>query len=180
MAIATAQDILGTDFTRSSDLTTLVHEIVGPLSPAPDRLRCSGSRAQLCPHLTVGFALVLHELGTNALKHGAWRPDREGQVTLEWQFNTQVLTFNWHERGGLLAPRVRTGFGSRVIEESLPGAIVQRTFHAAGMDCLITVRVPGPNGHPEEGAKNLSERITDNVVSLERAQTGGDSHGPQA
>lgn len=67
------------------------------------------------------MALVIHELVTNAVKHGAlagnagrvaiaWRRDGEGDVTLDW-----------NEAGGpAVAKPTRQGFGSTIIRQSIP------------------------------------------------------------
>jgi len=65
------------------------------------------------------FSLVIHELATNAVKHGALgRPG--GQVTIQgriesWDGN-DVLRFSWTEAGGpaVEQPR-RRGFGSSIL-----------------------------------------------------------------
>src|SRR5262249_37054548 len=49
------------------------------------------------------FALVVHELATNAVKHGSLSAER-GRVVLDWKINRsselQQLCFSWMERGG--------------------------------------------------------------------------------
>lgn len=68
-------------------------------------------------------AIVLHELGANAIRHGALR-QRDGQVQLRWSVapgvnrGTCVLRLSWRETGG---PPIRAtgprGFGSRVLRD---------------------------------------------------------------
>lgn len=73
-------------------------------------------------------ALVLHELATNAAKHGALSVPA-GLVTLAWRCDplTERLVIEWSESGGPPArepgPAQRTGFGTRLIEASVAGQL---------------------------------------------------------
>ena len=71
-------------------------------------------------------AMALHELATNAAKHGALsRP--EGRVSLRWRLDpgTATVRLTWTESGGppVTAPPSRRGFGSRMIEATLEGQL---------------------------------------------------------
>lgn len=69
------------------------------------------------------LAIVIHELGANAIRHGALR-DRSGIVHLRWSIvvnalaGQSVLHISWRESGGLAVgvPGVR-GFGSRILRD---------------------------------------------------------------
>ncbi len=75
MAIAAAQDLLAATGSEGADLRELVASLVTPLAPEPTRLKIEGTEARLPGDATTPFALVLHELATNALKYGAWSTD---------------------------------------------------------------------------------------------------------
>ena len=87
---------------------------------------------------------------TNALKYGALSVN-SGLIEVAWhteQRNGQShLWLRWREhglQGQDEAPR--KGFGSRVIEDSLPyilGGTSQLTFHADGAECVIEFPLPG-------------------------------------
>ena len=67
------------------------------------------------------FNMVLHELTTNAAKHGALSVSG-GSVDAHWRIDQSNgdLVFNWKERGGPpVVPPTRRGFGTIVIERSL-------------------------------------------------------------
>ena len=77
------------------------------------------------PKAAEQIGLALHELGTNAVKHGALSVPT-GVVTIAWALETgeahnPVLHFTWEEVGG---PRVeqpqRQGFGDVVLTEIVP------------------------------------------------------------
>ena len=66
------------------------------------------------------MAMLLHELATNAVRHGALSVP-EGRVSLTWEFDAKDgrLQLLWTESGGppIPAPPVRRGFGSRLITQ---------------------------------------------------------------
>jgi two-component sensor histidine kinase len=84
--------------------------------------------------------MAMHELATNAVKHGAWSNDH-GIATVDWSINDDLLHLEWRERGGpeVTAP-ARRGFGSRLIERGLAGELggkVSLHFDAEGVRCVI-------------------------------------------
>lgn len=71
------------------------------------------------------LGLALHELATNASKHGALSRIK-GQVSIRWLLNeqTQRIHLRWRESGGpVVAPPRRRGFGHVVIERIVPRAL---------------------------------------------------------
>jgi two-component sensor histidine kinase len=86
--------------------------------------------------------MALHELCTNAVKYGALS-NQSGRVDIDWAAagNAPGFRLTWRESGG---PKVglprRRGFGSRLIEQSLPadiGAEVSVEFKPEGLVCVI-------------------------------------------
>ena len=104
-----------------------------------DRINVSGPDIQLGPRATLSLSLLLHELGTNAVKYGAFSgPD--GCVTVSWRLEKLEaepepdLVLTWRETGGppVEAPKER-GFGSRLIRMGLVGTGgVQLSYQASG------------------------------------------------
>jgi PAS domain S-box-containing protein len=86
------------------------------------RMNISGCEIVLTPSAAQQFALIVHELGTNALKYGALStPD--GHVTIEGKIvrlnGGGTFSFAWKEIGGpLLNQPTRRGFGSVIILEA--------------------------------------------------------------
>ncbi len=86
------------------------------------RFRTLGPDIMLGSRSAMSLALVLHELGTNAVKYGALSVP-EGQVLILWETveveGEACLRFRWEEVGGpiVVAP-ARQGFGTRLIERS--------------------------------------------------------------
>jgi two-component sensor histidine kinase len=86
--------------------------------------------------------MALHELATNAVKHGALS-SQAGRVRLSWAISGDppALRLHWAETGGppVVAPRKR-GFGSRLIEIGLAqdlGGRVRLEFAPDGVSCAI-------------------------------------------
>jgi len=124
LAIASAQDLLSTTATEGADLKELVEKLTSSLAPSPSRIKVEGHSLRLTVNTTTPFALILHELATNALKYGAWAQER-GWVHVSWSATSDdLLQFRWREHDGpILAPPVREGLGRKLIKSSLPGEI---------------------------------------------------------
>ena len=111
------------------------------LAMAQERVTLAGPEVTLSPTLTTSLGLVLHELLTNASKYGALS-DPHGMVDLRWELagddRQRRLQLTWTERGGppVTSPE-HEGFGSTLIERSLPAATVERRFEREGLVCAI-------------------------------------------
>ena len=138
-AIAAAEDALSLQGKAGTDLHRLVGAVVYALSPAPSRILVDGPPVGLPDKATTAFSLILHELGTNAVKYGAWHGD-DGIVAISWSVADRALHFRWQERDGPhIAPPTREGLGSTLIKQGLPGATVQHHVNPDGLDCRITL-----------------------------------------
>jgi PAS domain S-box-containing protein len=108
------------------------------------RLRIEGPEALLGPKASISLSLALHELATNATKHGALS-EESGKISLTWALEEaekqQVLRIRWQEVDGPVVnvPEAR-GFGSRLIERGLAhefGGSTKLIFEPNGLICLI-------------------------------------------
>jgi two-component sensor histidine kinase len=80
---------------------------------------------------SLGLALILHEMATNAAKYGVLS-NKRGYVDLTWQVSNDgsgpALKLIWVERNGptVSAPQ-KIGFGTRLIESALSdvGAVTE-------------------------------------------------------
>jgi PAS domain S-box-containing protein len=119
-ALAGAQNLL----TEANWSGALLEDVVrGELASFTGRISIDGPRVLLKPSAVQGFTLVIHELATNAAKHGALSV-AEGRISISWsvQGNSSgpSLTFKWQERGGPPAkPPEHRGFGSILLENAL-------------------------------------------------------------
>jgi two-component system CheB/CheR fusion protein len=144
MALANAHTLLVQSDWKGADVRDLASQQLGAYATDnPDRVRLKGEPILLPPDVATPFGLVLHELATNAAKHGALS-NNAGHVSANWttngRNNQRFLKFDWKEAGG---PAVRKpgakGFGSTLIDTAIPGAQVKREFRPEGFVCTIEV-----------------------------------------
>jgi PAS domain S-box-containing protein len=147
-ALARAHTLLSEGDWSGADLRPLVAGELAPfLAPGPGGTRATieGPEVTLAAGAAQPLAMALHELATNAIKHGALsRPG--GRLTVEWRVEAAGtwLCLDWREEGGPAvappAPGRRCGFGSRVLEATiraqLGGSILQ-DWRAEGLRCRI-------------------------------------------
>ena len=121
-ALARAHDQITTSNWGPGSLRDLVRaEGEAYVNENADRLVLEGPDVLLEPQAFSIVALVIHEMMTNASKYGALT-DRSGRVKVQWEFDPMGrLVLHWREEGGpaVQAP-TRRGFGTTVIERSIP------------------------------------------------------------
>ena len=150
-ALARAQSLLAAERWTGAPFTTLLKEELLPFGGVEDpqsaghaRFVIEGPPLRLRAEAVQPLAMVLHELATNAAKHGALSTP-EGRVAVTWQSDEAagLLRIRWQETGGR-APALpqRRGVGSRVIEATIGGQLggaVERRWPAEGLACDIAV-----------------------------------------
>ncbi len=144
-AMAAAHDLLSEMHWRGADLGELVaKQLAHYLSGSDKRLRMQGPAVRLPQQFAVPLALALHELATNAAKHGSLSTP-EGRVDLSWTYARgprDKLRLEWRESGGPpVTHPTSAGFGSTLIERGMPGAKVERRFDPRGVTCTIELDV---------------------------------------
>ncbi len=101
---------------------TIRSQVVSMVRFDPAQVQLEGEDAFLPPDHALGLGLILHELTSNAVRHGALSVP-EGRVSLRWQEEAgdpRLLRMVWKESNGpKVAQPVETGFGTRLIERSL-------------------------------------------------------------
>ncbi|WP_277819204.1 CheR family methyltransferase [Teichococcus vastitatis] len=131
---------------RSIDLGEIVRaELHAFAVPADERIRVAGPPVPLNMEHVQIVALVLHELTTNAVKHGALvHPG--GRLRVEWFIRAvpeggRCLVLLWQENGvPITAPPNRSGYGRELIERALSYSLDARTelsFGPDGVRCVI-------------------------------------------
>ncbi|WP_203075685.1 sensor histidine kinase [Falsiroseomonas ponticola] len=122
---------------------TLAEAVLAPFSGGGDaRIALQGPDVALGPRAVSGLALVLHELVTNALKHGALSAPA-GRVGLAWAAAADTLMLDWSETDGppIEGPPARSGFGLRLLGQPNRGGMRLRTAldwsHPAGLQARI-------------------------------------------
>jgi PAS domain S-box-containing protein len=153
VALAKAQDVLLQGNGNKSNLRTLVRAALFLHSEEQEgRFSIEGPEIEIGPQASLYVALALHELGTNAIKYGALA-QATGRVAVVWRVcptdGVPNLHLRWQESDGPpVVPTDRKGFGSRLIERSLAGALraaVKLDFLPTGV--VLTLKVPVTNLH---------------------------------
>lgn len=146
-AMARAHSLLTGGSFQGAEITDIVREQVLLSGEHDPRITWSGPSITLEAQPALHLALVLHELGTNARKHGALSAPN-GRVAVHWQVHSKDgrrLQLNWGEAEGppVTAPKTQ-GFGSILIEQSLRahGGEVSMTYAASGLTCQIDLPLP--------------------------------------
>ena len=121
-AIARAQEFVAAGKSGGAPLLELVE---GQLATFAARAKISGPPVYAGAPFAQMFALVVHELATNAAKYGSLSQP-SGHVVISWEVRDDpsgpLLAFSWVERGGPpVAAPTHQGFGSRLISAALPG-----------------------------------------------------------
>ena len=99
-ALAHAHVLLAQSRWTGADLQHLVSEEIAPyMGGASPRVWLSGPVLTLEPAVAQSMAMIVHELATNAAKHGAL--SGAGRVMVDWQQDgCERLVFRWTEVGG--------------------------------------------------------------------------------
>jgi PAS domain S-box-containing protein len=138
-AIARAQEFVAAGKSGGAPLRELVE---GQLATFAGRAKIEGPLIYAGAPFAQMFALVIHELATNAAKYGSLSQPH-GHVIISWQIGEDAsepqLTFSWVERGGppVQAP-AQQGFGSRLISAALSG-MPRITFDSRGFEYKVDV-----------------------------------------
>jgi PAS domain S-box-containing protein len=120
---------------------------LAPFSHDPSRVSIDGDDLSIPLPAAGALGLVLHELATNAGKHGALSV-MTGSVLVTWRLDGERLSLAWREAGGpIVVQPTHRGFGSTLINESIPyelGGSVTLDFAPAGVQCTITIPLAQP------------------------------------
>ncbi len=115
-ALGRAHSLLSQSQWRGAPLDRLIRDELQPYAKE-GQLVLEGEQVTCAASAVQSLSLLVHELATNAVKHGALGHDK-GTVTVAWTLGPDALTLRWTERGG---PRVSApkgeGFGSRLLRE---------------------------------------------------------------
>lgn len=141
LALASAHNLLSSAGWTTCELSALVHETLRPFASA--RIRIEGRPVQIAAASCTPLVLALHELATNAVKHGALSSP-EGEVTLRWEGETLGHRLVWRERRGpRVTPPTRTGLGRRLLRAQTGLDAVNLEFEPRGVVCEILLPPDG-------------------------------------
>jgi PAS domain S-box-containing protein len=116
--IARTQDVL--DAQTTAPLKAIIQDELGGFA---HRIIDEGAELRLSARSAQDFALIIHELATNAMKYGALsRPEGRVEITCRREADERSFTFIWKEHGGpKVSPPSRRGFGSSILKDLARG-----------------------------------------------------------
>jgi two-component sensor histidine kinase len=127
-------------------LRELVELSLAPFGRGTERASIDGEEVPIPLQSASALGLALHELATNAVKHGALSTT-SGCVHVSWTLREDRLRLVWRESGGpSVGTPARRGFGSVLIEQSIPyelGGSVDLEFASEGVRCAIEFPLAG-------------------------------------
>lgn len=152
LALSKAHSLLGGADWEIVGLGDVIERILQPFGLRDQqvpRFTIIGEDVRLQPQAALTLAMVFHELGTNAAKHGALATDA-GRISVDWTLEpgsvSNKVRLRWQESGGPpVVPPTRQGFGSRLIQRGLAqelGAEVHLDYASAGVSCRIVLPLP--------------------------------------
>lgn len=144
-AVKYANDLLFDQPAHSAILDAVLAYEFAPYGPG--RCVAAGPEVALPPDVARRFVLLVHELVTNAAKHGALSTS-EGKVEIDWTFSDGRVLLQWKETGGPPVPErpVRKGFGTKLVAQclrSLSGSI-RTVFEPSGVSHEIEFAADEP------------------------------------
>lgn len=150
IALSAAHNLLSRENWRGVTLHDLLERELTPYGLEDlGRVSLDGERVWLPARLSVPLAMAIHELATNAARHGSLSSPK-GRVEVQWTVRTSasetLLTLTWQESGGpTVTSPTRQGFGTRMIERGLKHDLQgEATLHfdPQGLRCVITMPLP--------------------------------------
>ena len=154
-ALALAHDLIlpsahgdaGTNADPTS-LEMLLRKILSPYLDARSdscgaRLVLDGPAVPLGARTVTTFALIVHELATNAAKYGALSVEK-GSLRITWKCLDDTLVMKWEESGGptLSGPPKSEGFGTVLSNHSVRGQFggaLSHKWDVSGLSVELTV-----------------------------------------
>ncbi|MET4022691.1 CheR family methyltransferase [Bradyrhizobium sp. S3.2.12] len=132
------------------DLGDIIRSELQAVGAADNKVSVSGPAVPLGFELVQMIGLALHELTTNAVKHGALK-DGQGRLDVSWRVqrngrSAPNLLLTWKESGvPKLSKTAQKGFGRNLIERALAhtsGAKTEFRFGEDGISCQIEMPLP--------------------------------------
>ena len=153
-ALSRAHSLLTRELWQGAALADIVRTALAPFGgdARPEAIGVDGPPVTVKPNAAVTLSLVLHELATNAAKHGALATP-EGRLDVSWILvaseagGGQDVDLVWRERSDrpARAPKKR-GFGSRLIAASADqlGGAVELGYRPDGLEARLRFKLTEP------------------------------------
>jgi PAS domain S-box-containing protein len=143
-SMATTHELLSSRHWQELSLIELIRRELAPYA-ARNNSEVNGPEVMLCAEAGQAMAMVIHELATNAAKHGALST-KKGRVSIRWERRLNGhprsdLVLKWQELGGppVIAPG-NPSYGTSTIRDLIPyefGGTVELVFAPEGVRCRV-------------------------------------------
>jgi PAS domain S-box-containing protein len=156
-SLAKAHDVLARNDWAGADLEAIVRgQLQHQIDTYPKRIQIEGPPAAIPPEAAHYLGMAVHELGSNAVKHGALRRPG-GRILISWSLGEEtgdaLLRFVWRESGGQKRGAAGpAGFGSVILTRLTPRALggsAELRLGETGAVWVLTARLgdgdPGPH-----------------------------------
>ncbi|SHI11556.1 sensor histidine kinase [Bradyrhizobium erythrophlei] len=141
-ALSATDDLIARVDGSGCDIKDLLLSELGPYGHV--RFTLNGNPLFLPAKLAVSFALMFHELATNAGKYGAFSSPH-GLLQVAWSVSDDRLNITWDETEGPPVGAIgRAGFGTKLLKSAL-GPFDGKTeiaFLKTGIHCTMQCRIP--------------------------------------
>jgi PAS domain S-box-containing protein len=173
-SMAATHELLSSRQWKGVSLRELVQRVLAPYM-ARNNTDLDGPELTLSPEAAQAVSMVLHELTTNAAKHGAFSTD-EGRVSVRWG---RVLNgkpdarvrIHWRETAGpAVQPPQSSGYGTEVIRDLIPyelGGTVDLVFAPGGVRCDLDIPATGLLGvqRPSRAVHSTAKTLASSEIS---------------
>lgn len=146
-ALGISHDLLVREGWTGAGCRTLIENaILAFQTEGMKQFTITGDNIAISSGPAVALSMVIHELSTNAMKYGALSVP-EGRVSIAWSTNLETQRFHleWRESNGpaVAEPKAKS-FGSRFIEQALPGQLqgeARLLFEPTGIVCDVNIPI---------------------------------------
>jgi two-component sensor histidine kinase len=141
MALSRAHEMVARESRGAARLRDIVEQAIAPHAhPGGAQVSISGPEVRLASEIAINLQLAVHELASNAVRHGALGAP-QGQICVAWTIEDDQLALSWTERGGPpTSDPERRGFGLRFVQDALPrslGGKAELQFAPEGLSVLV-------------------------------------------
>jgi two-component system CheB/CheR fusion protein len=145
-AMAASYSLVSRENWNEVPLREIITEQLKPHQLGPgDRIEITGPNVNVKPNAALALGLVMHELTTNAAKHGSLSKS-DGRVSINWSIESDtvpLLVLQWTEADGPAAKKpVRKGFGTTLIERELKqtlGGSARLRYNETGLEAVMSI-----------------------------------------
>lgn len=143
-AMGHTHDLLMKDASDSVRLRDILQSELAPYlddASFSRALALEGEDVRLSGRGAVSFALIVHELATNAAKYGAYAGS--GAIAVDWTQANEMVRLRWVETGVSIESPTRQGFGTKLIDTLTRGDLAgEFSFDFAHTGLIASLRFP--------------------------------------